>query len=156
MKRDRQNGKMGHGGKGGGEAVWRFHFLPFARKATPCLTLTFFDFRLAKKGRAFALPDSVTLYGFAPSHGRLASPNPARILLQGTPTFWRLCSHSESLRPARKLSTMCQCFRYTTQANRITVYKYRKSAGRCQSCSSRHPASHERKRDTKRWSFPFQ
>lgn len=27
-----QNRKMGHGGKGGGVAVWRFQFLPFARK----------------------------------------------------------------------------------------------------------------------------
>ena len=26
---------MGYGGKGGGVAVWRFQFLPFARKATP-------------------------------------------------------------------------------------------------------------------------
>lgn len=46
-----QNKKIGYVGKGGGVAVWRFQFLPFARKATPCLTLTDFDFRLAKKGR---------------------------------------------------------------------------------------------------------
>ena len=34
-RKTEQNRKMGHGGKGGGVAVWRFHFLPFARKATP-------------------------------------------------------------------------------------------------------------------------
>lgn len=30
-----QNKKIGYVGKGGGVAVWRFQFLPFARKATP-------------------------------------------------------------------------------------------------------------------------
>lgn len=44
--REKQERKIGYVGKGGGVAVWRFQFLPFARKAAPCLTLTFFDFRL--------------------------------------------------------------------------------------------------------------
>ena len=34
-KEGKQNRKMGYVGKGGGVAVWRFQFLPFARKATP-------------------------------------------------------------------------------------------------------------------------
>lgn len=69
-KRNRQNEKIGYVGKGGGVAVWHFQFLPFARKATPCLTLTDFDFRLVKKGKGFRPPPfSVTYSEFAPSHG---------------------------------------------------------------------------------------
>lgn len=34
-RKTEQNRKMGYVGKGGGVAVWRFQFLPFARKATP-------------------------------------------------------------------------------------------------------------------------
>ena len=52
-----------------GDAV--FQFLPGT--TPPVLTLTDFDFRLVKKGRALALPVSVTLYGFAPNHGKAAS-----------------------------------------------------------------------------------
>ena len=36
-----QNRKIGHVGKGGGVAVWRFQFLPFARKATPVFDFDF-------------------------------------------------------------------------------------------------------------------
>ena len=50
-EREKQERKMGHGGKGGGVAVWRFQFLPFAWKLPQFLTLTIFDFRLAKKGK---------------------------------------------------------------------------------------------------------
>ena len=56
-----QNRKIGYVGKGGGVAVWRFQFLPFARKPPPCLTLTFFDFRLVKKGKGLRPPPFLLL-----------------------------------------------------------------------------------------------
>lgn len=40
-KRSRQNEKMGYVEKGGGVAVWRFQFLPFARKGTPVFDFDF-------------------------------------------------------------------------------------------------------------------
>ena len=67
------NRKMGHGGKGGGVAVWRFQFLPFARKATPVFTCQYMAIKKVIRKAIFFQKRLDSLHG--PSYNKTVARN---------------------------------------------------------------------------------